>query len=193
MDYFAADYLINPEKGDLLISEPYLGDPNFERTVVLLCEHSEENGSFGFVLNRQSKASFDEVVEDVSDFDADLYLGGPVQQDSLHFLHRAPDQIDSGKPVSDSIFWGGDFERLLMLINTRQIHTEDFRFFVGYSGWSPGQLLEELKTKSWIVFKNAGSSLIFDTKPEELWRRVLHLMGGKFKVIANYPEDPRLN
>jgi putative transcriptional regulator len=69
----------------------------------------------------------------------------------------------------------------------------DVRFFVGYSGWSPGQLDEELKAKSWIVFKKTSTDLVFDIDPEALWKTTLNNMGGKFRLISNYPVDPRLN
>ena len=192
MDYFSTDTYIEPERGDLLISEPYLPDPNFERTVVFLCEH-DENGTFGFVLNKPGNATFGQAIEEASGFDARLYIGGPVQMDSLHFLHKAHDQVEGGKEVVEDIYWGGDFEQLMTQINTRAIRENDFRFFVGYSGWSPGQLKEELETKSWIVYKKADPNLIFKLSAEELWPHVLKDMGGKFKIMANYPLDPRLN
>ncbi len=191
MDYFSSDTWIEPERGDLLISEPYLPDPNFVRTVILICEH-DENGTFGFVLNRPSESVFSDAVEEINHFDAPLYVGGPVQQNSLHFIHKRIDQLES-KEVIPGLYWGGDFDHLLGLIDTHQINMSDYRFFVGYSGWETGQLEEELKSKSWIIYKNPTADFIFDTSPDQLWQEVLKNKGGKFKVIANYPQDPRLN
>lgn len=192
MDYFSSDTWVDPEKGDLLISEPYLPDPNFERTVVLLCEH-DENGTFGFVLNKRTQSQFKDVVEDVNHFDADLFVGGPVQQNSLHFIHKREDQIEGSREILPGMYWGGDFDQLLTLIDTRQLNKEDFRFFVGYSGWEPGQLKSELEVKSWIIHKKATPQMIFEHDADQLWSEVLKTMGGKFRVIANYPQDPRLN
>lgn len=192
MDYFSSDKMVNPEKGDLLISEPYLPDPNFERTVIYLCEH-DENGTIGFVLNKPSQATFGEVLSEAEGFEAPLYVGGPVQQDSLHFIHRAHDQVEGGLEVKNGIIWGGNFDELLSTINLGTLRDSDYRFFVGYSGWSPGQLEEELKAKAWIVYKNATPEFLFDIEASELWPHVLKNMGGKYKVIANYPLDPRLN
>ncbi len=192
MDYFSSDNWIEPGRGDLLISEPYLPDPNFERTVILLCEH-DENGTFGFVLNKPSKSVFSDVIEDIESFDASLFIGGPVQQNSLHFIHRRSDQLEASREILPGLYWGGDFDQLITLIDTRQIDKADFRFFVGYSGWDLGQLEDELKIKSWIIFKNTSPELVLDTEPEHLWQEVLKIKGGKFKVIANYPQDPRLN
>ncbi|MDN5204912.1 YqgE/AlgH family protein [Fulvivirgaceae bacterium BMA10] len=181
-----------PKKGDLLISEPFLPDPNFERTVILMCEHNEE-GSFGFVLNRPSVMQFDEVVEGIEDFKATLYVGGPVEQNTLHFIHRAGDIIEGGVEISEGLYWGGNFENLKILIETKQIPADDFKFFIGYSGWGSGQLVEELKANSWIIRQNATPKEIFDENPENLWREVLKDMGGKFRMFSNYPSDPRLN
>lgn len=192
MDLFEYQKNVKPEKGGLLISEPFLPDPNFERTVVLLCEHNED-GSVGFVLNKPSILKFDEAVEDVNDFSPTLYVGGPVQQDTLHFIHRTPDDLEGSIQVTDEIFWGGNYEQLITMINTRTIVPEDFKFFLGYSGWAPGQLDEELKQKSWIVINNATAEEVFDIEPKILWKEVLTKLGGKFKIISNFPVDPRMN
>ncbi|MBV6642062.1 MAG: YqgE/AlgH family protein [Cyclobacteriaceae bacterium] len=192
MDYFGDDLLTIPRKGDLLISEPYLPDPNFERTVIFLCEH-DENGSLGFVLNKKSKAVVNDLMDELDSFNADIFVGGPVQRNTLHFLHKGNTVLDADVKVVEGIHWGMDFEGLMEKINTGQVSEQDIKFFVGYSGWSPGQLLEELKEKTWIVCKCANQDLVFDTDPEDLWSVVLKNMGGKFKVMANYPRDPRLN
>ncbi len=191
MDYFATDQLIEPERGDLLISEPYLPDPNFDRTVVYLCEH-DENGTFGFVLNKQAQIKVSDVVDEVS-YEADLFVGGPVQQDTLHYLHRDPILSESAIMVKNDIFWGGNYELLLEQLNTKSIAAQDIRFFVGYSGWAPDQLMDEMKAKSWIVLKGATQEMIFDWDNQALWKECLKTMGGKFRLMSNYPKDPRMN
>ena len=191
-DYFDINNKVSPERGDLLISEPYLPDPNFERSVVYLCEH-DDNGTFGFVLNKASLLHFEDVIEDVQDFKELLMIGGPVEQQTLHFLHRNPELMEGGKLILNNIHWGGNFDRLLSIIENRIIDPADFKFFLGYSGWSEGQLDEELSAKSWIVYKGATADQVFDTDPDELWRSVLKEMGGTFRMFSNYPSDPRLN
>jgi putative transcriptional regulator len=192
MDYFSTKIEFNPQRGDLLISEPFLPDPNFERTVILLCEH-DENGSFGFVLNKPSTVKFNDVVEEAVDFEENLFIGGPVQHDTLHFIHRSTHQLDSGKEIGKDVYWGGNFDDLMSIINTKTIVKNDFRFFLGYSGWSEGQLEEELKAKSWIVYRQPSADKIFDLEPKLLWKEALKELGGKFKMFSNYPVDPRLN
>ena len=192
MDYFSSDKIIEPKKGDLIISEPYLPDPNFERTVILICEH-DENGSIGFVLNKMAHVKLNDAMDDVGDFNAELFVGGPVQQDTLHFIHRSEKFVSKQNKVVDDVFWGGNYDELLTLINTKAIDPSDIRFFMGYSGWSPGQLMEEMKFKSWIVLRNVVSTMIFDWNNKDLWKECLKSMGGKYKLISNYPKDPRLN
>ncbi len=191
MDYFVHDEIVAPERGDLLISEPYLPDPNFERTVIYLCEH-DENGSFGFVLNRLSPNSLDELIG-ISGFEATVLVGGPVQQDTLHFLHKDTLPVATRKEISNGIHWGIDFDGLMESIENKVVDPNDLKFFVGYSGWSEGQLMEEIHAKSWIVYKQATQDMVFNTNPTQLWQNVLEEMGGKFKVISKYPLDPRLN
>jgi putative transcriptional regulator len=191
MDFFKFKNDLKPEKGRLLISEPFLPDPNFERTVVLLCEHSEE-GSFGFVLNKISTVKLEDVLEGISDFKESIYIGGPVQLDTLHFIHKA-EYLEGGVNLGNGLYWGGNFEQLLILIQNDQIKTEDFKFFIGYSGWSEGQLEDELEANSWIVTPQANIDIVFKQNIEELWKVVLKGLGGRYDVYSNYPTDPRLN
>ena len=191
MEFFKYGNKLKAEKGRLLISEPYLPDPNFERTIILLCENNEE-GSFGFVLNKPSLANVSDVMDDIKDYAHPAMVGGPVQQDTLHYIHRHKSLEDSVE-VSPGIFWGGNFEKLLFLLDTKQMPHKDIKFFLGYSGWTAGQLEEELEQDSWIVSDHVTEELVFDTEPDAMWKKTLTIMGGRFSVYSNYPKDPRLN
>jgi len=191
MEFFKYRNKIKPEKGRLLISEPFLPDPNFERTVVLLCEHNDE-GSFGFVLNKPSILKVSEVMEELTEMENLVYVGGPVQQDTLHFIHRNA-SLENAVEIVDKIYWGGAFENLMILLESKQINSTDIRFFLGYSGWGPGQLDAELDQDSWIVCDYVTDQLLFDTGPDVMWRKALENMGGRFSMYSNYPVDPRLN
>ena len=191
MEFFQYKNKIKPLKGRLLVSEPYLPDPNFERTIILLCEHNDE-GSFGFVLNKISESTVNEVMEDGKGSDGRIYIGGPVQQDTLHFVHRNA-ALEDATEISEGIFWGGNFEKLMFLIETKQMEVSDVKFFLGYSGWSGGQLEQELNADTWIVSDVVTPELIFNTDPGVMWQTALKSMGGKYAVYSNYPVDPRLN
>jgi putative transcriptional regulator len=179
-----------PTKGTLLIAEPYLGDPHFERSVVLLCEHNEQ-GSFGFVLNQRSNLTLNDVLHEPTATDFPLYIGGPVEQNTLHYIHRVPN-IEDAVPITEDLYWSGDFEDITTKLNLGQLSENDIRFFVGYSGWSSGQLMNEIKHHSWMLAKS-NAPLIFEFSDEQFWRSVLRKMGGEYKVKSNYPTDPRLN
>lgn len=183
--------MIRPDKGILLIAEPFLKDPNFMRTVVIICEHRDE-GSFGFVLNKKFEQSLDELVPDLDDVKLPVYFGGPVQMDTLHFLHTYPDLIPESVPVNADIFWGGDFDVLITLLRNDQIDPRKVRFFVGYSGWSEGQLDTELNEKSWLTVE-ASKKLVFPNNPDDIWKDSLRTLGGDYESLINYPIDPQLN
>ncbi|GAB3491006.1 YqgE/AlgH family protein [Spirosoma knui] len=176
--------------GDLLIAEPFMGDTNFERSVVLVCEHSAA-GTFGLVLNQLTDIHLSDVIDEVH-AELPLFVGGPVQQNTLHFIHRRPDLIDNSIRINDGLFWSGDFDQVKQAVNLGTLADKDIRFFIGYSGWSEGQLDEELGQKAWIVSRT-DANFLFNTPTNEFWRGVLKRMGGEYKSIAHYPVDPRLN
>lgn len=178
-------------KGSYLLANPFLKDPNFLRTVVLLTEHNED-GAVGFILNRPIQYSLNDILPEFPIFDCPVFLGGPVQQDSLHYVHNIAAMSESSAEVVPGLFWGGDFEYLKSLVIAGQVKPEDIRFFVGYSGWGPEQLQNELDTESWIVAK-PKPKFTFQSPSEGLWKDILHSMGRKYQIISNYPSDPRDN
>ena len=178
--------------GTLLISAPMMQDPNFRRTVVLLCEHQPGEGTFGLTLNRELDVQLGDVLDDVVAYDPPLYLGGPVQRETLHYLHTRPDDIPGGVSLPDDVTWGGNFEVVQQIAKDGYASPDDLRFFLGYAGWGPGQLEAELDEEAWILAPG-GADLIFDVAPDALWRTVLRRMGGEYAVLANFPDDPRMN
>ena len=183
--------MIEPGPGILLIADPFLKDPNFLRTVVLLCEHREE-GSFGFVLNRKYENSLDELIPHLEGFKLPVFYGGPVQMDTIHFLHQYPLEIPGGEEVMKGVFWGGDFNKTIELIQSGTMDENKIRFYIGYSGWSNGQLTEEINEKSWLTVQ-ANRKLVFQTSAEEVWKESLKHLGGDYEMMIHFPTDPQLN
>lgn len=177
--------------GKLLIADPFLRDPNFMRSVVFICEHKEE-GSFGFVLNRRYEQLLGELITGIETSNFPVYYGGPVQIDTIHYLHMRPDIIVGGVEVTDGIFWGGDFETIVDLLKSNQLSEQEIRFFIGYSGWEEGQLDEEMKLKSWIT-GDGTRNIIFPAIVENTWKDALKQLGGEYIQMINYPIDPQLN
>jgi len=182
----------NPKAGDLLISEPFLQDENFVRSVVLLCEHSEE-GSFGLIINKPSILKLGELVETLHFLDKDVFVGGPVEQNTLHFIYVGEKVLEGSISLGENIWWGGDYNSLLEKLKLGLLDYDSVRFFIGYSGWGADQLDDELSDETWIICRDRLDEQTFNFTPEELWKNLLKNMGGEFKVIANYPLDPRLN
>jgi putative transcriptional regulator len=176
--------------GCLLLSEPLMTDPNFERSVVLICEHSDETGSFGLVLNKPTELAMCDVT-DLEYVENPLYLGGPVEQNVLHYVHTFAD-LDEAIPLRDGVFWGGNFEQLSEKGKLGQIDNTNCRFFMGYSGWRKDQLDEEIKENAWII-SNVSLRLLFESQAENLWKDILNNMGGRYRIFANFPTDARLN
>jgi len=182
---------LSMSENNLLISEPFLSDTNFLRSVILLCERNEE-GAMGLVLNKPTDILVGDVVKELSEFEDRIYIGGPVAQNTLHFIHRHPMRIEGDIPLMNDLYWGGNFKDLLYKLKHREIGTADIRFFLGYSGWSDGQLDAELEENAWIEGA-ATPEVLFENAPEDLWRAILKNMGGKYREFANYPIDPRMN
>jgi len=180
------------DKGRLLLSEPsLLQDLVFGRSVILIAEHNAE-GTVGFILNKPIKYSVSDLVPDI-EFLFPLYKGGPVEQDNLYFIHSKPEVIPDSTEISDGIYWGGDFETVKEQINLGNISENEIRFFLGYTGWSEGQLEFELEAKSWIVADNIYGDTILSKLPNHLWKEQLRALGEKYTIWLNAPENPELN
>jgi putative transcriptional regulator len=180
-----------PKPGILLIAEPFLKDPSFTRSVVLLCDHQEE-GSIGFLLNKNIEMEIGDLISDLAGYTFPVYFGGPVQIDTIHFLHNVPGLIKGSFEVGDGIFWGGDFDEVKKLIKADKLSKEDIKFFLGYSGWTVGQLEGELNDKSWLT-TDATRKIVFFKNIKETWKESILHLGGAYTEMANYPLDPLLN
>ena len=182
---------IKPKKGRVLISEPFLEEHHFKQSVILLTEYSEE-GAVGFVLNKPINLNINELLSDLDSFESEVFTGGPVQADQIYYLHTVPELIPNSNHIFDNLYWGGDFEVLSELIDSKRIEVNQIRFFVGYSGWSSGQLEEEIKENSWLV-STLDSHDIMSVDNRDIWKKALREMGGNFKLWADFPEDENLN
>ena len=179
-------------KGCLLISDPFLDDHYFARSVILLCEHNEE-GSFGFVLNNYLELDLHKLDDKFPDIAARISIGGPMSKENLFFIHRLGTEIKGATIIAPGIYYGGDFEELSKKLALQPELRNHVRFFIGYSGWSIGQLKEELKEKSWIPVSNISLEMIFNTDDDKLWSNCLELQGDRFRMISKFPMNPMDN
>ena len=179
-------------QGQLIIADPFLNDPNFLRSVVLLCEHSTALGTLGFVLNQKSEQTIGELMLGMTGHDFPVFIGGPVQKDHLFFIHNQPGILPGGVEIIPGIFWGGEMEEAFEKIKTGKLEEKNIKFFLGYSGWEMGQLDHEMELKSWLTTE-ADEQLLFTTNPVNIWRDALQKKGGKYTQLIHYPIDPMLN
>lgn len=122
-------FTTKPSKGRLLIAEPsILSDSSFNRSVILLSEHNEE-GAIGFILNKPSKYTLQDLIPEIES-DLIIYTGGPVSNENLYFVHRVPDLIPESIEITNGIFWGGDFEIVQELLQKNDLNKNDIRFFL---------------------------------------------------------------
>ncbi len=180
------------QKGQLLIAEPsILGDVSFNRSVILLAEHNAE-GSVGFILNKPLDYTIGDLLPEI-EASFKIYIGGPVEQDNLYFIHTIPKLINNSIEISNGIYWGGDFELTKSLINEGKINKEEIRFFLGYTGWSAAQLETEIQGNSWIIANNTLKKDILSKSSKKFWKEKINELGGEYILWSNAPENPNLN
>lgn len=183
---------LKPQKGLLLIAEPsIIGDISFNRSVILLADHNNL-GSVGFILNKPLDFKLNELVPEIKK-SFRVFNGGPVEQENLYFIHKIPELIPNSIEISSGIYWGGDFESIVSLINDNHIKDADIKFFLGYSGWAAEQLNDELNANSWVISKNNYSSNLIKKPARTFWKEKIEELGGNYLLWANAPENPSFN
>jgi putative transcriptional regulator len=178
-------------RGNLLVAAPALKDPNFDRTVVLIAEHSEE-GAMGLVLNRPSEASVADAVPDltwIAESAGAVHIGGPVAANGVIVLAEWEDPAQAVVLIDDDLgFVPGDADDTGALAAA----VRRSRVYAGHAGWGPGQIEAELAEESWIVEAPLRDEL-FSDEPEGLWAAVLRRKGREFALLSTMPPDPSLN
>lgn len=183
--------MLKPRKGRLLISEPSMGDTNFFRSVILLAVHNE-NESVGFVLNQPTKIKVHHLIEHFPKSDFPIYIGGPVERNSLHYIHTLGKKIEGAQEIMEGLYWGGDFEEVKKMVEKKDVNN-NIRFFAGYSGWDKEQLITEVRENSWIIVPSDKKSCMKLSSNKELWSSFIKKMDAKYAIWTNLPADPFLN
>jgi putative transcriptional regulator len=190
-DFFQTENNLIPQKGRILISEPFLMDNYFKRSIVLLTEHSE-TGTVGFVLNKPMNMRVNEVITDFPPVDAFVSLGGPVQTNTLHYVHNLGDIIPGSMKIMENVYWGGEFDVIRRLLESGSLNNENIRFFLGYSGWQQDQLEDELNDNAWVVAEISPQE-IMSPMNKHFWNKTLNRLGIKYQMWSNFPENPQMN
>lgn len=183
---------MSPNRGQLLIAEPSsIYDESFSRSIILLVACNAE-GSVGFIMNKPSEYTLQSFIPDIQN-DFVVYIGGPVEQQSLYFIHTRPDVIEDSLEISKGLYWGGNFEQVIKRIESQEIKSNEIKFFLGYSGWATNQLEDELESNSWLLTDNSYQKSLLVKSDSDFWKEKMIELGGEYSLWANAPEDPSLN
>jgi len=182
---------IPAKKGSILLSDPFTDCDYFKQSVVLVTNKNEE-GTVGFILNKPYGQNVNEILDDYPEFETPAWIGGPVEENHLHYIHTlGKDLVPGSLHVTGRIYWGGQLSVLRDLIVEGKASLKDVRFFIGYSGWAPFQLEHEMKRHSWLVSTLKTKEIM---NPElSTWRYVMGLMGDQYKAWVNAPEKAEHN
>lgn len=183
----------NINKGDFIISLPSanLIDLPFSRSIILLADY-DVVGSVGFVLNKPLEITLNDLIP-TTDAAYTIHEGGPVEQDKIFCVHKRPDLIPDCLLIRDDLYWGGDFDVIINLINDGLLTKEDIRFYLGYTGWDVEQLDYEIEDKYWIKANNLDYDTIFTSPSKNIWKKAIIEMGDEYNIWQNAPENPNFN
>jgi putative transcriptional regulator len=176
-------------KGALLYADPSLQESPFRKSVIAIIEHNH-HGTTGIIINKPIELSLDSLILDEIPSNINMYYGGPVGQQSIFYLHNKGNLIRESHHISEGTWWGGNFEIIKDLLNNQMVASSAFKFFIGYSGWGAGQLLDELEQKAWILGNEDLSSVL---QSEDPWKMKMQELGGRHALWASLPEEIHLN
>ena len=179
-----------PKQGLVLVSEPFAPDSIFSRSIILLAEHNEE-GTIGFILNKPFNRKISDFSSEFGNFDINISLGGPVGSEHIYYIHTYGKKIPGSIHIKDDLFWGGEFNVIQTMSEAGMLDETKIRFFMGYSGWSPEQLLNEIKKDSWLVSDIDVKTIM--QNDNKIWDKTVSELDKPYNVWQHFPENPNLN
>ncbi|MBQ3323867.1 MAG: YqgE/AlgH family protein [Muribaculaceae bacterium] len=183
-----------PSRGSMLVAKPTVEDLCFKRSVSILIDHDAE-GSMGVIVNKPTRFTLNELMPEIEcNEPMPLYLGGPVGTNMLFFLHTlGADVIPESVQLAPGVFFGGSFDVLKMFLESGQKLDGKVKFLVGYSGWTVGQLDNEVKRHDWAVLKDNAAELVFNTPDDLVWCQAVKNFGDQYRLWTTWPDDVSLN
>lgn len=182
---------ITPNRGKILISDPFNNGNIFERSVVFLCNHDDE-GSFGFIINKPIRISMKGLEDQLPETIVTAYQGGPVETDSLFYLHTLGDEIKESQPLGKGVYLGYNYKELYKKMTPELIEEGAIKLFIGYCGWASRQLDEELEKNFWAVLEIEDINDIILPR-EDMWQYFMQKLGKKYEIMSNFPINPNDN
>lgn len=181
----------NISSGDILISQAYLEDDYFFRSVICMFDHNDE-GSFGLILNKKMPYTIGDALPLLHNLSNALYMGGPVDTTRLFFIHPYA-QLHEAVPIAKDLYWNGDIEELQYMIELKMADPNKIRFYLGYAGWGPGQLASEVEENSWYIGTYQPTIICHQDEDDIVWRKAIETLGSDYLHIAKSPLDPSSN
>ena len=172
--------------GSILISKPFIEDKRFEKTIILIIEHNI-NGTVGLILNKKTNTTLNNILQ--NDSNITINNGGPVDKNTLFFIHPYPQLIRNSKEIKDGLFLGGNIEDISKGLKSGAISKNLILFFTGYSGWEEEQLKSEIEDGSWILHDIELNKLTNNLN----WSDVLIEINQEYEIWATAPSDFHLN
>lgn len=184
----------DPQSGDLLVVEPFLTEAHFRRSVILIVDHNDTEGTVGLVLNRRSNISLNSVLRNAScPTHIPLHVGGPVEHGRLLYIHTLGHLFRDSVALENGLFIGGNFTDVLQYINSEEYDERCIKFFAGYSGWSAGQLKREIEEKTWAVTNLDNTEAAMTAQDNTYWQEIVKTLGSEFRAWLLCPSEPHLN
>lgn len=183
-----------PESGSLLVAEPFLKESCFNHAVILLIDHAEGYSSMGLTLNKSTNYVLGDIVDEVDkNLPIPIFCGGPVGDDRMFYLHTLGSLFNDSIEVSPGLFIGGNYDQVLEYVNAGYPTDGLLRFYVGYTGWEPGQLNEEIDKNVWAVARPGNAQRLLTGNEDSFWHRTVRSMGQRFRGWQFHPMDPSAN
>lgn len=183
-----------PARGNVLLAKPTVDDECFKRSVILLADH-DSDGSMGVIVNRLTDYTLADAIGGPDYFrDIPLYLGGPVGLNRLFFLHTlGPDIVPGCVQVANGLYFGGEYDAVKRYVACGEPVEGKLKFILGYSGWSKGQLADEVARHDWVIQKHIDTSLLMGGGGEDMWKAAVESFGEKYRSWGNWPSNPGNN
>lgn len=191
-----ADSEIRLKRGTILVSSPMLTDPNFKRSAILILDTDSQGGYIGLIINRKLEITLEEVCQ-LPGINGKMKIrsGGPVDLQRIFWLHNFGERLKGALEILPGLFVGGDYDEMISLfMNSKKNLSDDIHLYLGYSGWSKGQLEKEVEMGAWgIVNDLLDPQLLLEAEGDELWNRLCLRLGPDYRHWRIIPSDPSLN
>lgn len=183
-----------PQAGNMIISEPMLSEPYFSRSAVYLIESPESGGFLGLAMNKETSITLKDLMPEISrGEEVKAFCGGPVEMERMFILHKLPHVFKNSYEMKSGIYVGADLDTLIDYLDSDGDIEGKLRLFLGYSGWTEGQLEAEIRRKSWALNPNPDISKLLEGKGLDYWQREVRQLGEDYRSWLMVPPDPSFN